>query len=309
MNLDLRQLNRFLSIIEHGSFSAAARHLFITQQALSTSIARLEDAVGVPLFDRRRGGQTTPTVYGRTLIKHARLLLLGEHRAIQELHDLRDASAGEITIGVGEVLAGQVVADAINKLHSQRPDISINLMEGYSDDMNERLLAGDIDFVAGSMRHDTALSNELVHEHLFDMQDIIAVRKRHPLARRHDLQLADLVGYTWIVPRFNPDEHQLICETFIAQDLDAPKNFIRSDTLSVGMSLMISENYLLMTSPVLLGPQFGNTLTFLDIKLPTLVRSAGLTYRRHTLLSPAAEALLQQVRDASHELVSSLASQ
>lgn len=307
MNLDLRQLNRFLAIIEHGSFSEAARHLYITQQALSTSIARLEDAVGVPLFDRGRGGQTTPTVYGRTLIKHARLLLLGEHRAIQELHDLRDASAGEITVGVGEVLAGQVVADAVNKLHSQRPDIHINLVEGYSDDMNERLLAGDIDFVAGSMRHDTVLSNELVHEHLFDLQDIIAARKQHPLARRHDLQLVDLAGYTWIVPRFNPDEHQLICDTFIANNLEPPKSFIRSDTLSVGMSMMISENYLVMTSPVLLGPQFGNILTFLDIKMPTLLRSAGLTYRRHTLLTPAAETLLQQVRDASRELINSLA--
>jgi DNA-binding transcriptional LysR family regulator len=308
MNLDLRQLNRFLAIIDHGSFSEAAKYLHITQQALSASIARLEDAVGVSLFDRKRGGQTTPTVYGRTLIKHARLLLIGEHRAIQELHDLRDASAGEITVGVGEVLAGQVVADAVNKLHAQRPDINISLVEGYSDDMNELLLAGEIDFVAGSMRHDTALSNELAHEHLFDLQDIIAVRKQHPLARRQKLQLVDLVGYTWIVPRFNPDEHQLICETFIAHNMEPPKSFIRSDTLSVGMSLMISENYLLMTSPVLLGPQFGNSLAFLDIKLPTLVRSAGLTYRRHTLLSPAAEALLQQVRDASNELVNRLAS-
>jgi DNA-binding transcriptional LysR family regulator len=308
MNLDLRQLNRFLAIVEHGSFSEAAKKLHITQQALSTSIARLEDAVGVSLFDRGRGGQTAPTVYGRTLIKHSRLLLLGEHRAIQELHDLRDASAGEITVGVGEVLAGQVVADAVNKVHSQRPDININLVEGYSDDMNERLLAGEVDFVAGSMRHDTALSNELVHEHLFDLEDIIAVRKQHPLARQHALQLVDLVGYTWIVPRFNPDEHQLICENFIAHDLEPPKSFIRSDTLSVGMSLMISENYLLMTSPVLLGPQFGNCLTFLDIELTTLVRSAGLTYRRHSLLSPAAQTLLQQVRDASNELVSSLAS-
>lgn len=306
MKLDLRQLTRFLAIIKHGSFSKAAKHLYITQQALSTSIVRLEDTVGVPLFNRRRGGQTTPTFYGQTLIKHARFILLSEQRAIEELHDLRDASGGEIFIGVGEVLAGQVVADAINKLHSQRPDIQINLVEGYSDDMNERLLAGDVDFVAGSMRHDASLSNELVHEYLFDMQDVIAVRKQHPLARRHNLQLKDLVDFTWIVPLFNPDEHQLICETFVANNLEPPRRFLRSDTMSVGMSLMISENYLLMTSPVLLGPQFGNSLTFLDIKVPSLVRSAGLTYRRHAMLSPAAETLLQQIRDTVNEHVTGL---
>ena len=299
MQLELIQMKRFLAIIKHGSFSEAARHLYLTQQALSTSIARLEESLDMVLFDRSPGGKTSPTLYGRTLVKHAQSLLDGERRAVQDLIDMRDAAAGEVVIGVGEVLAGQFVAKAVARIHAQRPDIGITLLEGYSDAMNELLLKGDVDFVAGSVAHDATLSKYLVHEHLFDRWDVVATRKKHPLAQQSQLTLESLQGYSWIVPRSNPYEHRIICETFITAGLEPPKHFIRSDTISVGLSLLRNENYLIMTSPVLLGPQFGNPLKILDIDHPTMCRSAGLTYRRHTLLSPAAETLMQLVREAA----------
>jgi DNA-binding transcriptional LysR family regulator len=299
MNLELLQMKRFLAIIEHGSFSEAARHLFLTQQALSTSIARLEESLDVVLFERSPGGKTSPTLYGQTLVKHAHALLDGERRAVQDLIDMRDAAAGEVVIGVGEVLAGQIVAEAVARIHAQRPDIGITLVEGYSDAMNDLLLKGDVDFVAGTVAHDATLSKYLVHEHLFDRWDVVAARKKHPLANQRNLGLEHLQDYSWIVPRSNPYEYRVICETFITAGLEPPPHFIRSDTISVGLSLLRNENYLIMTSPVLLGPQFGNPLKILEIDQPTMCRSAGLTYRRHTLLSPAAEALLQLVREAA----------
>lgn len=299
MNIELLQMKRFLAIVEHGSFSAASRHLFLTQQALSISIARLEESLGVVLFDRGRGGKTSPTLYGQTLVKHARALLDGERRAVQDLIDMRDAAAGDVVIGVGEVLAGHIVAEAVARIHAQRPDIGITLVEGYSDAMNELLLKGDVDFVAGTVAHDTSLSKYLVHEHLFDRWDVVAARKKHPLANQQNLGLEDLQGYSWIVPHSNPFEYRVICKAFITAGLEPPTRIIRSDTISVGLSLLRNEDYLIMTSPVLLGPQFGNPLKILDIDQPTMCRSAGLTYRRHTLLSPAAETLLQLVREAA----------
>ena len=209
MNLELLQMKRFLAIIEHGSFSEASRHLFLTQQALSTSIARLEEAIGVVLFDRGPGGKTRPTLYGQTLVKHARALLDGERRAVQDLIDMRDAAAGEVVIGVGEVLAGQIVAKAVARIHAKRPDIGITLREGYSDAMNELLLKGDVDFVAGAVAHDASLSKYLVHEHLFDRWDVVAARKKHPLANQRNLSLKHLQGYSWIVPGSNPYEYRV----------------------------------------------------------------------------------------------------
>jgi len=299
-DLDLRQLRRFLAIVEHGSFSAAARHLHITQQALSTSMAKLEDMLEVKLFERGPGGKTTVSLYGTSLIKHARSLLIGEEQAIRELIDLRDAAGGEVNIGVGEVLAGQVVAEAIQHLHHERPDIRIKLLEGYSHEMTSLLLAGDVDLVAGSVRADATLANQLVQEHLFDVRDVVAARVEHPLAGKRKLTLEQIRGYTWLVPRGSTEEYRVICETFTAANLEPPHRFIHSDAVSVGMSLMRANDYLIMVSPAWLGNQFRDGLAVLDIDRPTLARTAGLTYRRNTPLSPAANALLQQIRETAN---------
>lgn len=303
MNLDLRQLARFLAIVDHGTFSAAAARLHLTQQALSTSIARLEDQLGMPLFERSPGGRTVPTQYGRTLARHARALMTGEDRALRELHALRDASAGEVTVGVGEVLAGHVLADAVARVHAERPDIGIKLVEGYSEDMNERLVAGEMDFVASYMRHDATHAEAVVHEHLFAVRDVVVVRRRHPLARRARVTLADTVGYTWIVPAFRDDEYDAICAAYVAARLAAPRRFLRSDTIAVGMALLTEQDYLHLSVPGLVGPQFGAVLRVLEVEpAPYLQRSAGLTFRRHAPLSPAAALLADAIRDSARRL-------
>lgn len=303
MNLDLRQLVRFLAIVDHGTFSAAAVRLHLTQQALSTSIARLEEQLGTPLFERSPGGRTVPTPYGRALARHARALLTGEDRALRELRALRDASAGEVTIGVGEVLAGNVVADAVARVHGERPEIRIKLVEGYSEDMNERLVAGEMDFVASSMKHDAVHAEAVVHEHLFDARDVVVARKRHPLARRGRVSLADTVDYPWIVPVYRDDEFDAICGAYVAARLPAPRRFVRSDTIAVGMALLTENDYLHLSSPGLVGPHFGTALRVLNVDpAPQLLRSAGLTFRRHSPLSPVAALLADAIRDAARRL-------
>lgn len=303
MNLNLRHLARFLAILDHGTFSAAALHLHLTQQALSTSIAKLEEQLGVPLFERSPGGRTSASLYGRALARHARALMDGEQRALQELRDLRNAAAGDVTIGVGEVLAGQVIAKAVAQLHAERPDVRIHLLEGFSEEMNQRLLHGEIDFVAGAMRYDPGTSEWLVHEHLFDARDVVAVRRNHPLTRLAAPTLEDLAPFTWIIPAYHSDEYDAICEAFVAARLPAPTRFIRSDTLSVGMSLLLREDYLALAPPTLLGFEPASQLAILNVDRPSLVRSAGLTFRRHTPLSPVASALADAARAAVEDLI------
>ena len=84
--MEIRQLQRFLAVIEHGSLSAAAKQLGLTQQAVSTAISKLENEIDLRLFDRAPGGITKPTAYGRALVRHARSQIAAIARAEQELH-------------------------------------------------------------------------------------------------------------------------------------------------------------------------------------------------------------------------------
>ena len=119
--MELRQLERFLAVAEQGTIVAAARSLGMTQQALSASLAGLEQTLDLRLFDRGPGGKTRLTPYGSALVTHARSQLAADRRAREELRSLKEAASGVVTIGIGETFAGDIVAAAVTKLHAARP--------------------------------------------------------------------------------------------------------------------------------------------------------------------------------------------
>jgi DNA-binding transcriptional LysR family regulator len=303
--MEIKQLERFLAVIENGSMSAAAKQLGLTQQALSTSISKLEKDIELRLFDRAPGGITKPTAYGRALVRHARSQIAAIERAEQELHAIHDATAGTITIGIGESFASEITASAVTRLHSMRPEIRVNLIEGYSELLLERLREGEFDFVAGSTGG-LHPPEDLVHELLYSSDDVVVARAEHPLAGRTNLQLKDLQDYTWLVPYSRTSDLSVIVDAFVSERLDPPKRIIGTDAYMVGMHLMLTSDFLFMTTPGLIGRQFrGSTglLEMLEIDRPTVRRHAHLIYPANRPMSPAAAVLLQEVRDACEELV------
>ena len=302
--MEIRQLQRFLAVIEHGSLSAAAKHLGLTQQAVSTAISKLENEIDLRLFDRAPGGITKPTAYGRALVRHARSQIAAIARAEQELHAIHDATSGTITIGIGEAFASEIIGLAVTRLHSMRPEIRINLIEGYSELLLERLREGEFDFVAGGTGG-IHPPEDLVHELLYSSDDVVVTRAGHPLAGRTNLQLEDLQEYTWLVPYSRTSDLNVIIDSFVAERLDPPKRIIGTDAYMAGMHLMLANDFVFMTTPGLIGRQFGQSsglLEVLDIDKPTVRRHAHLIFSADRPMSPAAAVLLQEVRDACEEL-------
>jgi len=301
--MEIKQLSRFLAVIDHGSLSSAAKHLGLTQQAISISIANLESEIDLRLFDRSPGGITKPTAYGRALVRHARSQMAAIERATQELHAIRDATSGTITIGVGETFPSDIMAAAISHIHSMRPEIRINVIEGYSELLIERLREGEFDFIAGGTGG-LPLPDDLEQELLFSSDDVVVARARHPLIGLRNLQLQDLRNYTWMVPYSRSSDLDVIIHAFAKDNLDPPKRFIGTDTYMLGIHLMLSNDFLIMTTPALVGhelQQGSGLLGVLDIDRPTVRRHAHLIYPSNRPMSPVTTVLLQAVRDACEE--------
>jgi len=295
-DIELTQLRRFLTVVDCGSFIDAAQRLNITQQALSSSIARMEEAAGVRFFDRKRGGRPSMTVFGRLLVARARTQLAMSERTMNEIGLLRDARGGSVTIGIGETMAGRQVATAIRRYHRQQPDVQIRLIEGYTEMMIEKLVAGEIDFVAGGPSHDPAHAADLDYRHLFEVRDVLAVRQNHPLAGARALSLRDLSGFTWMVPAFRSDVYDAIQLAYMRAKLTPPKRFIQTDAIAVGSWLCMDDDYIITVSPDLVGPLLSlGVLVTLDIDDSTLVRHACIITRRDVKLSPAANRLMEEV--------------
>ncbi len=299
--MELRQLERFLAVIEHGSLAAAARQLDMTQQAISASIASLEGELGVRLLERTPGGITRPTDYGLAFIRHARAQLAGAERARQELRSMHDAEAGTVTIAVGESFAGDIIAGAISRWHRTRPNVRINLVEGYSEYLQQRLYDGEFDFIAAGVST-FQLADGFIREPIYSANDVIVVRSSHPLAGRRGLELVDLAGYTWLVPYSRQTDLSVIVEAFVAARLEPPRSVIGSDAYRIGMQLMFDNDWLLMVSPALIGaePTSGRrALVTLAIDEPTVRRNASLVYSKTRPLTPQAASLLEEIRVAA----------
>ena len=299
--MEHRQLERFLAVIDHGSLVAAARHLQLTQQALSASLANLEQDLGVRLFDRSPGGITLPTAHGQALVRHARAQLAGAERARQELLNLSDGQTGTVTVGLGESFAGDIIATALMRFREMRPGIRVNLIEGYSEKLRHRLYEGEFDFIAAGVSA-YELAEGFTREVIYSTNDVIAVRPEHPLARRRSLTLKDLQGFTWLVPYSRPTDLEVIVEAFVAENLEPPRRIIGSDAFRIGLQLQLASDLLIMVSPAVIAPELARrpaTLKVLPIAKPTVQRNASLIFPSDRPLTPPAALLLEEVRQVA----------
>ena len=106
--MDIRSVNRFLAVVESGSFNKAAQRLNLSQPALAKSIESLEYSLGVSLLDRTpRGVSLTP--YGKLTYDHARRIASEVRRLEREIDAVRTLAFAEISVGVPLLEASKYV--------------------------------------------------------------------------------------------------------------------------------------------------------------------------------------------------------
>jgi DNA-binding transcriptional LysR family regulator len=124
--LDWNDLRYFLGVADHGSTLAAGRSLRVSQTTVARRIAALEEALGMPLFEKRQAGYVL-TTGGEELLGRARqveLAAIGFEEASAALG--RDAS-GTVRITTQEIFANTLLAPILRELHERHPEILIEL--------------------------------------------------------------------------------------------------------------------------------------------------------------------------------------
>ena len=192
--MDLRQLNHLLAVVEHQSFSGAARALHTVQSNVSTHVARLERELGSELIDRR---SMTPTSEGLAVIERARRIR-GEIQAIEDdIVSMRQEVAGSVRIGCIGTTARWVATPLLERLGSDYPALHQILIEGSTASLVAAVLTGEIDMAVV----DTPIVEPgLETVTLFDEERIVVAPRRHPLAERSSVSLEELVLHRIMVP-------------------------------------------------------------------------------------------------------------
>lgn len=194
-DLDLRLVRCFVEVAEHQHFGRAAEALHLAQPALSRQIRRLEQHIGVRLFDRDTRG-TRLTEAGTVFLPAARALL----RDALAASALARAAAGPERITIGHV-AALVVTPAVRALREAHPEAEIHTRHLGWREPRPALLERRVDVAVARLPFPT---DGLRVRHLFDEPRVLLVARGHRLASRTSVRLADFADDP--VPRLpDPD--------------------------------------------------------------------------------------------------------
>lgn len=302
--LKLRQLRMLVAVGRYGTIQNAARELQISQPAATKMIQELELDFEVQLFNRTNRG-VIPTVYGETLIRHAKLIFAQVSSAAQELDDLTEGSSGRVVVGTLLAAAPNLLPVAIEILLAKRPKVAIKVLEGTNDILVPALLSGEIDMIVGRLpafRHRA----KLVQEKLFDDQVLAVVGKQHPLAGVKLVSFDQMRSFGWILPPRETTLRRQVDQFFVSQDQYVPQITLESVSYLTNRAMLQSRDLIsLMPDHVVYQDIKHGLLADIDWTVPFGNGPVGVSYRNRDSLSPAGTVLLQALRTASVGLQSS----
>ena len=196
--MDLKQLSYFVTVIQEGTISGAARKLHLTQPPLSAQMKLLEEEAGCLLFERgSRHVQLTAAgqmLYGRAV----KMLELADITA-RELKDYRDGTAGCLRLGVVSSVGSTYLIHAVQDFQKQYPHIDFELTEGNTYQLLEQLSSGLIELalVRTPFSKQGLTSVPLIEEPL------LAVGSKRYFQNKNSITLSDLSGKPDWFPMFS----------------------------------------------------------------------------------------------------------
>ncbi|MED4584952.1 LysR family transcriptional regulator [Brevibacillus choshinensis] len=193
--MEWQQLEYFQTLARIQHVTRAAESMSLSQPALSRSIARLEEEVGLPLFDRQ-GRSIMLNRYGELLLKRVNRILKEWEDGKQELRDLVHPEHGEVSLGFLHTLGTSLIPDLIGAFRTEAPQINFSLMQNHSYSLLEHLDAGELDLCLLAEPTETKMSIQwtpLWSEELFAIVPI-----GHRLAVAESILLEELADESFI---------------------------------------------------------------------------------------------------------------
>lgn len=181
--MESKQLKHFLAVAEHGNITHAAKALHIAQPALSISIKKFEQSLGVTLF-RRDDKKISLTKEGETLLIHAKRVIQQLHDAQLAIDELKGLAKGEVRLGTPSMMGSYFFPRIVMAFKSQFPELKLTLVEAGTQSIRRMLLNGQLDI--GVISCDN-VPDDLETDHLFTSQMVAVVSPEHELAQRDSL--------------------------------------------------------------------------------------------------------------------------
>jgi len=293
--METRDLDYLLSVEKHGGIGKAAVALGISQPALTKAIQRTEAQVGLSLFERTANG-VVPTQAGVLFIARARKIALEYEDALKEMYAIRSGEQGVLRIGYSPTVPNALVLGACRQLMKERPAARLRLRRRLARDLMDLLAAGELDLVIAPEPQEDSGAFSVVG--LFRDTLSVLADEAHPLHRKGNLRLADLVEQEWLLPGPSIPLRRQVDAAFRQQGLAEPKLRVETDFGSTSLLHLLRGTMMLCIAgtesfDMLAGLRALN----LDSGELDLRRHIGVIFRTEAYLSPLAQRVIELLQE------------
>jgi LysR family hydrogen peroxide-inducible transcriptional activator len=186
--MTLTELRYIIAVARERHFGRAAKACFVSQPTLSVAIKKLEEELGVTLFERANN-EVTPTPVGAQVVEQAQRVI-EQAGSIKEIAKLgKDPLAGPLRIGVIYTIAPYLLPGVVRLLYKRAPNMPLHLQENYTHRLRELLKQGDIDTAVLALPFDEP---GFAIEPVYDEPFVVAVPREHEWAGRKSVKSAEL---------------------------------------------------------------------------------------------------------------------
>ena len=285
--MNLAAFEAFVKVMETGSISLAADHLFITQPAVTKRIHSLEDYFGVKLFESAgRGVQAT----------HAAHSLLPKVKGwLNELGDIHHTLSheqaqvqGKLKIGTSHHLGLHHLPHHLKEYVQQFPNVKLDVHFVDSEQAHEQVLAGDLELAFLTLPPEG--DDRLSYVTIWNDPLVFVAAPFHPLADKQNLQLEDLIQYPSLLPAAQTYTSQITLAEFEKQGLKPKITMSNNPLESIRMLVSIGLGWSVLPKTLV-----SDDLKQLDIKLE-MNRQLGMVWHPGRTQSKAVKELIKMMK-------------
>lgn len=295
-------LATFIAIERHGSISAAAQALHLSQPATSRRLQGLEEQIGVALFDRI-AGRLHITAAGLALLPHAEQSIAAEADAVRAAQAQGATAVGNVDLAIVGSLIDPLLTRALEVVVREHPDAELHISTATSAHVCSLVRKGEVALgVSYSDPPKVDPVGDLHHEVLTTEQLVAVCAPAHSLAGRR-IDAKTVGSRRWLVfpdHENHPESSSTIARRTLEQHQVEPKNLRSIDSLSAQRALVRAE-YGLALLPLSMVADDITCGTLALVKTPTIQieSSITLTSRAGAYVSPAVQVIVDILRDAA----------
>jgi DNA-binding transcriptional LysR family regulator len=299
--MDPRKLVYLAAIIENGSLAKAAKHLAVSQPALSKSMDRLESELGMKLLERGPAG-IVPTTFGELIYSHARSIRDEMTMAETRIQGAKGQSH-VITVGTLPSLASNVIAHAVARWKAENPTVRLRVIEKVQVELLLGLLRCELDFIIGETQFFDLFLDGLKQRVLFRDRLCIFARPDHDIFGMEGLSWADLAQYPWVCPTVGWSHRTVFKELVASLGANPPQQMVECGSIDFTKSLIAASNHLaLLPAHAVVDEVSRGMVRAVDFSAPAFKRAIALIFREQSPPDSVSQALVGHIENVGTEV-------